>query len=66
MTDAPEPDPKSVALAFMKRASRDTFRVCAKQAEEMADALERGEFPVDAPAALRMLALMFRSSADRE
>lgn len=66
MTDDDDADRKGVALAFMKRASRDTFRVCAQYADDMADAVEKGEFPGDGPAALRMLATMFRAAAERE
>lgn len=65
VNDATELARKGVALAFMKRASRDTFRACAQYADDMADAVEKGEFPGDGPAALRMLATMFRSAAER-
>lgn len=60
-------DRTGVALEFMMRASRDTFRLCAKLATEMADSIENGEVRVlDTPTALRMLALMFVTSAKRE
>ena len=59
-------DQKGVALAFMKRASRDTFRVCAKQAEDLAARIEDGELRLDAPSALRMLAIILAASADYE
>ena len=36
-------DRRAVALSFMKRASRDTFRLCAKSAEAMAASVESGE-----------------------
>jgi hypothetical protein len=65
MNEAVELDRKGVALAFMKRASRDTFRTCAKYAEDMAVSVENGEAPLDAPAALRLVAAMFRSAAGR-
>lgn len=58
-------DREKVALSFMKRASRDTFKVCAKSAEEMAVQVESGVLPLDAPTALRFLAAMFTSSAER-
>jgi len=61
-----EPASKSVALAFMKRASRDTFRVCAKSAYDLADQIEDGRVHLEAPSALRMLAIMFESSAERD
>lgn len=66
MTNATELDRKGVALAFMKRASRDTFRVCARYAEEMAVSVESGELPLDATAALRLLVTMFNDAARRE
>lgn len=66
MTDATELDRKGVALAFMKRASCDTFRACAKSAYGLADQIEDGELRLDAPTALRMLAIIFESSAERE
>jgi hypothetical protein len=53
-------------LAFMKRASRDTFRVCAESAENMASKVESGEMPDDAATLLRLLATMFRASAERD
>ena len=56
---------KDMALEFMKEASRDTFRVCADSAEEMARHVESGEFPLDAPDALRLLASMFTASSER-
>lgn len=59
-------DPKATALAFMKRASRDTFALCAESAEAMALEIERGGLPMDGPTALRFLATMFRGSARRE
>ena len=47
---------------FMRRA----FLVCAASAEDMAIKVESGELPMDAPTALRMLATMFRSSAEHK
>lgn len=58
-------DRREVALAFMKRASRDTFNACADSAERMADQAESGALPMDAKTALRFLATMFRASAER-
>lgn len=66
MNDATELDRKGVALAFMKRASRDTFRECAKSARAVADQIEDGKLRLDAPSALRMLAIIFESSADHD
>ena len=66
MGDMASDDRKGVALAFMKRASRDTFRLCAQSAEAMAVQIERGELPMDAVNALRLLAAMFESSARRD
>lgn len=63
--NATDLDKRAVALAFMKRASRDTFNVCADSAERMADQAESGALPIDAPTALRFLASMFRASAER-
>jgi len=57
---------KGEALAFMKRASRDTFKVCAQAAENMAVRVESGEVPMDASTALRLLASMFEASARRD
>ena len=65
MMKQPADDRKGVALAFMKRASRDTFRVCAKSAEELAQQIESGALPMDAPTACRFLAAMFQSAANR-
>jgi len=65
MTDVATVATKGVALALMKRASRDTFRHCAKSAESMAAKVEGGVLPMDAPTALRLLAAMFNASADR-
>jgi hypothetical protein len=59
-------DPKGVALSFLKRAARDTFKVCAESAEAMAAAIEAGDLSLDAPDALRLLASMFQGSARRE
>jgi len=56
---------KDMALEFMKKASRDTFRVCADSAEEMAQHIESGNLPLDAPNALRLLASMFTASSER-
>lgn len=53
------------ALAFMKRASRDTFRLCAGSAEELAVQIDSGELPMDGATACLLLATMFRASADR-
>lgn len=64
MTDAVE-NRVGTALAFMKRASRDTFKVCADTAESMAEQVESGALPMDAVTALRLLASMFRSSGER-
>lgn len=58
-------DRVGTALAFMKRASRDTFKVCADAAESMAVQVESGALPMDAVTALRLLASMFRSSGER-
>ena len=62
----PDDASRGVALAFMKRASRDTFRSCAKSAYGLADQIEDGMVKLDAPSALRMLAIIFESSADHE
>lgn len=59
-------DKMAVGLGFMKRASRDTFRVCAETAESMARQVESGALPVDAQTACRMLATMFLASSGRE
>ena len=40
-------DGRAVALSFMKRASRDTFRLCATYAETLAASVESGELPMD-------------------
>lgn len=61
-----ELSPKGVALAFMKRASRDTFKACATSASNLADQIEDGAVNLDAPSALRLLAIMFESSAEHE
>ena len=64
MGDMASDDRKGVALAFMKRASRDTFRLCAQHAEAMAASIESGELPrMSAPNALRLLASMFEASS---
>lgn len=55
-----------IALAFMKQASSDTFRICAKTAEELAKQIEGGTMPVDAAAALRLLVHIFETSAERD
>jgi len=59
-------DREGVALAFMKRASRDTFRVCAEADEHFATQVESGALLVDAVTALRLLATMFTTSAGKE
>jgi hypothetical protein len=66
MTDLATDDRRAVALGFMKRASRDTFKLCAESAEAMAKQVENGELPMDAPTALRFLATLFMGSARRE
>lgn len=66
MAAQPTDDRQGVALAFMKRASRDTFKMCAESAEKMAVEIESGALPIDAPNALRLLASMFLGSARRE
>lgn len=66
MSDVAEPASKGVALAFMKRASRDTFRACAKSAYNLADQIEDGRVSLEAPSALRMLAIIFESSAEKD
>ena len=57
MNDSLETNNKGVALAFMKRASRDTFRLCARSADQMAEQIEAGTLPMDATTALKLLAL---------
>lgn len=57
---------KALALSFMRRASRDTFRVCAQSAENLAVQIESGQLPMDASTALRLLAQMFEASARRD
>lgn len=59
------PSRKATAIAMMKRASRDTFKLCAEQAEELALQIENGS-PMDGAAALRLLATLFRWSARHE
>lgn len=59
-------DRRAVALSFMKRASRDTFALCAATAEDIATQVESGALPMDAPTALRLLASMFTASLRRE
>ena len=66
MTGDPNAENRGVALAFMKRASRDTFALCAKSAEDMAKQVESGALPMDAPTALQLLASMFVASSRRE
>ena len=67
MSDAATgPDRLRVALAFMQQAGRDTFRACAKSAYDLADQIEDGAINLDAPSALRLLAIMFESSAEHE
>ena len=59
-------DPMAAALAFMKRASRDTFKVCAESAENLAVQIESGALLVDGATACRLLASMFITSSQRE
>jgi hypothetical protein len=59
-------DRRAVALSFMKRASRDTFQLCADMAESMARQVEDGALPMDAVTALRLLASMFTASSRRD
>jgi hypothetical protein len=67
MNADPNTENRGVALTFMKRASRDTFALCAKSAEDMAKQVEIGVLPpMDAVTALRLLASMFVASARRE
>jgi hypothetical protein len=66
MTDLATDDRRAVALSFMKRASRDTFALCADLAETMAADLEKTPAFLTAPNALRLLAEMFRGSARRK
>lgn len=58
--------PKEAALAAMKQASRDTFKVCAAQAERLANQIEDGKVTLDAASALRFLAIVFQSSTETE
>jgi hypothetical protein len=60
--DSEQQNARAAALAFMKRASRDTFAVCAESAENLALKIESDELPVDGATACRMLASMFRAS----
>lgn len=60
------PDRIGVALALLKQAGRDTFRACAQSASDLADQIEDGAIDLDAPSALRLLAIMFESSAEHE
>ena len=60
-----EPATKGEALAFMKRASRDTFRICAQSAEALAAEIESGALDADGATACRLLASMFAASAQR-
>lgn len=53
-------------MALIKRARRDTFRACAQSALNLADQIEDGAIDLDAPSALRLLAVMFESSADHD
>ena len=59
------PATKGEALVFLKRASRDTFRVCAETAEALAAEIESGALDVDGVTACRLLASMFAASAAR-
>lgn len=59
-------DPMAVALGFMKRAARDTFKVCAESAENLAVQIESGALSVDSATACRLLASMFITSSQRE
>ena len=62
MTDPATP---GEALAFLKRASRDTFRICAQSAEALAAEIESGALDLDGVTACRVLASMFTASAQR-
>jgi hypothetical protein len=66
MGDLATDDRQAVALAMLKRAARDAFALCADQADAMAADLEKAAPWMDAPAALRLLATMFRGSARRD
>jgi hypothetical protein len=66
MTDLATDDRKAVALAMMKRAARDAFKLCAITAEDLAQQIEAGALPIDGAAACRLLAHMFTVSAERE
>ena len=64
--DSTDRDPTAVALGFMRRASRDTFKVCAASAENLAVQIESGALPMDGATACRLLASMFITSSQRE
>lgn len=57
-----EPASRGVALAFMKRAARDTFELCAQSAFSLAEQIERGKLKTDTVSTLRMLAVSFRQA----
>ena len=63
--DSPDNENVAAALEFMKKAGREVFALCAEAAESMACAVERGDLPMDAPTALRVLASMFVASAKK-
>jgi hypothetical protein len=66
MTALATDDRRGVAISFMKRASRDTFKVCAKTCEDMAAKVRSGDLPMDAETALMLVASMFTASAQRD
>ena len=51
---------------IVRQAMRDVFKLCIATAEELADKIESGELEMDAPEALRFIAMMFRTSASKE
>ena len=54
----------STILEALSDASQKAFRICAARAEALANDIESGKLQMDAPTALRLVATMFRKSAE--
>lgn len=60
-------DRETTALDLMKKATRDTFLVCVDTLENVAAQIEANKLgKIDAVTALRLVAGMFRASAEHE
>jgi hypothetical protein len=57
---------ETMAVNIMKHGAREAFRLCSQTALDMAKSIEADATPLAGPAACRLLAAMFDSSAKRD